>query len=361
MKAIAVLDQFKCAIEEKPNNDHNQLLDKAYQLVQKEVIESNYSIESVRLAHKIFGYLGDHGLNERVTLMEKYIASGNSNSVEDQFWANWELVDNLALLKKYDIMIDEQIRFWEWTKEVMPQDYLLNVMFDSTQAVGWFHENRVDEWFDLYSELIHLVVPSSNNRKQRILLVETASGLLIFNLKDAKAALKELKLYEHVLNEDPTWSGYNEFFIRLKFYQLSIHSEQEDWENYDKVVEEAMSVINHNIAQLNEGNLDKREEVCDMAHEIGTCLMWEKRYEQAIPLFEFALQNQGTGITHFFYAICIWPLRKDRKETIHHLKMAENKVLGNGGLRSRYIHMFLEQPEFSDVRNDEEFLAVFKR
>src|SRR5690625_5154948 len=96
-----------------------------------------------------------------------------------------------------------------------------------------------------------------------------------------------------------------------------------------------------------------------MAHEIGTCLTWEKRYENAMALFEYAIEYQGVGVTHFLYAICIWASQKNRKKTIHHLQMAELKIKGNDGLRARYIHMFLEQPEFEDIREDSEFLSIF--
>ncbi|TYP76834.1 hypothetical protein BCM02_103498 [Paenibacillus methanolicus] len=51
--------------------------------------------------------------------------------------------------------------------------------------------------------------------------------------------------------------------------------------------------------------------------------------------------------------------QRDRIAALHHLRLAETKVKGNGGLRLRYKHMFLEQEEFSELWEDYEFLSAF--
>jgi len=361
MNAASILDEFLNDSSTNPLSKHDSLLIQAYNLVKKELVKSNYSFEQVQLAHKIYGYMGDQGLNERVQLMREFLQNNLEASLENKFWANWELVDNLALLKRYREMIEEQKLFFEWTTNNMSDQYLIKVMFDSTQAIGWVQENQEDEWFEIYNQLIKKVEPTSQNRHDRILLVETATGLLIYNLHRYHAAKIELERYYDILNENTNWDQYNRFYIRLKSYQLGLYSGQDDWEKYDEIVEDAKVKIRSSASRISKEDKEAIDDVCDMAHELGTCLMWERRYEQAIPLFEYALENQGTGVTHFFYAICIWATRKDRNKTLHHLQSAESSIRGNGGLRSRYIHMFLEQPEFQEVWNDEEFLSVFNR
>ncbi|GIN72445.1 hypothetical protein J14TS2_29200 [Bacillus sp. J14TS2] len=362
MNANSVFNGFISKTEIDPKKDYEDLLLRAYHLVKEEVVQSNYSINYVRLAHKIFGYLGDDGLNERIELMKKYLQhGGNLNSKEDTFWANWELIDNLALLKRYKEMIREQRRFLDWAKENMKLDNWIKVMYDSTQAVGWVHEEQEDEWFQIYYDLMASVEPTEQNRQNRVLYVETATGLFAFNLKRYDEALKEIKRYKNILSEDTSWTEFRKFSIRRISYLLEVYSGKNQIEKYDETIKEAIAKIELYIKQYDEGLSVDIDEVCDMAHEIGTCLMWEKRYQKAMTLFEYAIEYQGTGITHFFYAICIWATQKNRKETIHHLQLADLKVQGNEGLRSRYIHMFLEPPEFADIREDNEFLLVFNK
>lgn len=360
MGASLALEEFLSKAESNPAKENEKLLTAAYKLAKQEVVNSNYSIDSVRLAHKVFGYLGDSGLIERIELMKKYLEHENINSFKDKFWANWQLVDNLALVKRYKEMIKEHRKFLVWTKVYMEQEYWIKAMYDSTQAIGWFCENQAKEWFEIYYDLINRIEPSELNRKTRILYVETAAGLLAFNLQEYDSALIEIKRYQNILLEDKAWSQFRKFSIRRFSYLLEVYRGKKEMMKYDEVINESISEIELSIKQYNQGLSIDIDEICDMAHEIGTCLMWGKRYQQAIPLFEFAIEKQGNGVTHFFYAICIWATQKNRKKTMHHLKMAELTARGNGGLRSRYIHMFLEQNEFSDIQNDKEFLSIFK-
>ncbi|WNQ13374.1 hypothetical protein MJA45_10230 [Paenibacillus aurantius] len=359
MEAAVFLKEFISQNESCPSGQDEALLVDAYELVKKELLETSYSIESVRLAHKIFGYLGDKGLNERIETMRKYLKSEQLKTLEDQFWAQWELVDNLALLKKYKVMIEEQKLFLAWAREKTSADHLLKVMFDSTQALGWVEEGQSEEWFDIYHDIIKRTKPTPSNRHARVLYVETAAGVLIYHLKNYAEAVDEIERYHNIIYEDVSWDEHIKFSIRLKSYQLGLYSAEVDWLNYEKTVNESILEIINSINKHNNDGSVSLDDICDMAHEIGTCLMWERRYNQAMPLFEYSIQHQGAGITHYFYAICVWAAQKDRPTTLKHLTLAELKVKGNGGLRSRYKQMFSEQTEFADVWQDEEFLSVF--
>jgi len=361
MNATLALNEFLSKTNNNPTIENEKLLLTAYQLVKEEVIKSNYSIEKVRLAHTIYGYLGDKGLSERVDLMRKCLLHTATGSPEDKFWANWELVDNLALLKRYEEMVKEQRIFLDWAKSNMSPKSCLKVMYDSTQAIGWINESRTDEWFDIYHNLINSIEPTKQNRHNRVLYVETAAGLLAFSLQKYDDALKEIERYKNILLEDRAWSEFKKFSIRRISYLLEVYSGKNEMEKYDELVNNAISEIELYFKQYKQRMSIDIDEVCNMAHDIGACLMWDKRYQKAMMLFEYAIEKQGAGITHFFYAICIWTLKKNRKITLHHLQRAELKVKGNGGLRSRYIHMFLKQPEFSEIHDDEEFLSIFKR
>lgn len=359
MNATSALDSFIGVTERYPAESHESLLIKAYQLIKEELVQTRFAVEKVRLAHRIFGYLGDDGIRERVTLLRNYLQYASDAPPNERFWANWELVDSLALLKQNKEMLQEQQELLLWCKHMLSPDYWIQVMYDSTQAIGWIHENQAQAWFKIYYDFIHYIEPTATNRRNRVLYIETAVGMLVFYLHQYEDALNEIARYRSVLHEDASWEEFNRFNVRLTSYELGLYSAQGDWIRYNNTAERVIADIGARISKYKQKKSCDVEELCDMAHEIGTCLMWEQHYLQAMPLYEFALDHQGTGLTHFFYSVCVWATTKNKDETLRHLQLSEWKVKGNGGLRSRYIHMFKEQPEFEDVQDDEQFLAIF--
>ena len=125
----------------------------------------------------------------------------------------------------------------------MSIEWCIKVMFDSTQAIGWFSEGVTEEWFDIYFELINKIQPTNQNRHNRVLYVETATGLLVYQLKEYDSALKEIERYKQILNEDQTWVEFNEFFIRRIPYLLEVYSGTSNEEKYDQVASEAIAKI----------------------------------------------------------------------------------------------------------------------
>ncbi|GMA62046.1 hypothetical protein NZD89_20145 [Alicyclobacillus fastidiosus] len=358
MNASSVLDEFIQKTEAHPLENHNDLLFHARDLLEAELIVGNYPIKTVRLAYKLYGYLGDNGLAERINVMSKFLRSGHG-SLDDQFWAKWVIVDNLALLKRYTEMVKEHQEFLIWAKSHMEPVYWIKVMSDSTQAEGWFELGMTEMWFEIYHDSMSKVVPEVANRCDRIYYMETAIGLLVEYLHKYEPAIPEIERYRGIINEDPLWTEYDRFSIRLKSYELGLYSKLNQWDKYDEIIAEATAMIQDRAQRYERGEFANIDEICDMAHEVGCCLMWEKRYDQALPLFEYAIANQGVGVTHYFYAMCVWATEKNRSKTMHHLHMAQKTTKGNQGLRSRYKHMFLDTPEFADVHDDVEFLLVF--
>ena len=58
-------------------------------------------------------------------------------------------------------------------------------------------------------------------------------------------------------------------------------------------------------------------------------------------------------------AVSIWASEKDRKKTLDYLKIAQDKfVVRTLNYPDSYYPTFLEMPEFSDVKDDPEFLKV---
>lgn len=63
--------------------------------------------------------------------------------------------------------------------------------------------------------------------------------------------------------------------------------------------------------------------------------------------------------SHFQLAVSIWASEKEREKTLQHLKIAQDAYVVRGyNYQDSYYPSFLETPEFSDVKDDPEFLKI---
>ena len=96
-----------------------------------------------------------------------------------------------------------------------------------------------------------------------------------------------------------------------------------------------------------------------LAHDVGCCLLWSKKYNEAKRFLQVAIDlEDNNNYGHFQLAVSIWASEKDREKTLHHLKVAQNYYVVNPYNQDTYYPTFLETPEFSDVKDDKEFLKV---
>ena len=116
-----------------------------------------------------------------------------------------------------------------------------------------------------------------------------------------------------------------------------------------------------------EGELKKRDagqpvnldDLMWFAHDVGCCLVWSKKYSEARRFLQVAIDlEDNNNYGHFQLAVSIWASEKDREKTLHHLKVAQDYYVVNPYNQDTYYPTFLETPEFSDVKDDEEFLKV---
>ena len=96
------------------------------------------------------------------------------------------------------------------------------------------------------------------------------------------------------------------------------------------------------------------------AHDVGCCLVWSKKYDEAKRMLQIAVDlGNDNHYAHFQLAVSIWASEKDREKTLHHLKTAQDYyVVDSYNYRDSYYPSFLGTPEFSDVKDDPEFLKV---
>ena len=310
--------------------------------------------ELVHLADKIYTYMGKLGLEKRISLHRRYLKIASDN--KERFWSHWQLVDSLAVLQRNRETVEEQTRLYRWTCEQLSDAYVLEALYDTTQAKCWKEEGRIDEWFQLYDEASERLENPGVNRYTRCLFLQAGTEVSFFNDRLDEALLEVEKLER--LNSTPGLEHYFQFRLAVITTRLLVYGKQEDWERFNQVFMEASALVEEEVEKRNAGHSVNIGNLAWAAHDIGWCLLWSKKYNEARRFLQIAVDfGNNNAWSPFFLAVSIWASEKDREKTLHHLKTAQDFML-NPLNRGMFHQTFLETPEFSDVKDDKEFLKV---
>ena len=329
------------------------ILTEAYNEVE-EALKGEITPELVRLADDIYTYMGKLGLEKRISLHRRYLKVVSDN--KERFWSHWQLVDTLAVLQRNRETVEEQLRLYRWACKYLSDEYVLEALYDTTQAACWKEEDRIDEWFQLYDEASKRLGNPEVNRYTRCLFLQAGAEVSLFNDRLDEALLEVEKLER--LNSTHGLEGYFQFWLSVITARLLVYSKQEDWERFNQVFMEASTFLEEEVGKRDTGHPVNIGNLTWAAHDIGWCLLWSKKYNEARRFLQIAVDlGNNNAWSHFFLGVSIWASEKDREETLHHLKTAQDFML-NPLNRDMFHQTFLETPEFLDVRGDKEFLKV---
>ena len=344
-------DSFMNQAKSDPTSGEDTLTE-AYNEVE-DIIKGEITPELVHLADDIYMYMGKLGLEKRISLHRRYLDVAPDN--KERFWSHWHLVDSLAVLQRNRETVEEQSRLYRWTCEHLSDEYVLEALYDTTQATCWKGEGRIDEWFQLYSEASKRLGNPEVSRLKHCLFLQAGAEVSMSNDRLDEALLGIEKL--ECSNSDPGWDHYFRFWLAVRTNRLLVYSKQEDWDRFNQVVTEASTFIEGEVQKQNTGSPGNLGDLTWAAYDIGYCLIWSKKYNEAKRFLQVAIDSGNEAWSHFYFAVSIWASEKNRETTLHHLKVAQDIVL-NALNRDMYHQTFLETPEFSDVKDDKEFLKV---
>ncbi len=96
-------------------------------------------------------------------------------------------------------------------------------------------------------------------------------------------------------------------------------------------------------------------------HDIGCVLVWLGKYSDATRFLQVASDlGNNNHYGHFMLAVSIWASKKDREKTLHHLKIAQDYYIVEAyNYMDSYYSSFRSTHEFSDIKDDPEFLHIF--
>ena len=317
-------------------------------------LKDEITSELVHLADEIYEYMGKLGYAKRVSLHRGYLGVAPDNA--ERFWSHSLLMGSLNMLGRNREVVEEQSRLYRWTCKHLSDDYVLEILGYYLSETGcWKAEGRIDEWFQLYDEASERLGNPEVDREKRCGFLQTGAEVLMHNdrLDETLLAIEKLERS----NDDPSWGYYRQYWLGAITTRLRVHSKREDWTRFDQVFTEASAFIEGEVEKRDAGHPVNRMDLAWIAHDVGACLMWSKKHHKAKHLLQVAIDSNNDPGTHFFLAANIWTSEKDREKTLHHLKIAQD-IESNPWNRDPFLRSFLETPEFSDVKDDKEFLKV---
>ena len=231
-------------------------------------------------------------------------------------------------------------------------------MLIGTSAGCWKAEGCIDDWIQLYNEASERLENPEVSQYSRCEFLQTGAEILQRNDR-LDAALLEIEKLESA-NGKPGWGSYFKFWLAVREIRLLLYSKQEDWDRFDQVWTETNMFIEGELKKLDAGFPVNLYELLCAVHNVGCCLVWSKKYHAAKRLLQVAIDLENYNeYSHFMLAVSIWASEKDRERTLQHLKIAQDAYVVRGyNYQDSYYPSFLETPEFSDVKEDPEFLKV---
>ena len=323
---------------------HNQVED---------ALKGEITPELVHLADEIYEYIGKVGMEKRVSLHRRYL--NVVLDTKERFWTHRQLSGNLARLRRNREAVEEQVRLYRWACEHLSDEDVLETVSSLSHIECWKAEGRIDEWFQLYEKASERLENPELSRYARCDFLQIGSEILRAYDRFDETLLGMEKLER--ANGEPDWEHYFRFWLAVRTNRLLVYSKQEDWDRFDQALTEASAFIEGELEKQDAGHSVNISNLTWAAHDIGCSLLWSEKYSEAKHFLQIAVDLiRYDACTHFFLAVSIWASEKDREKTLHHLKATQDYVLNPN--RDMYYSNFLETPEFSDVKDDKEFLKA---
>ena len=344
-------DSFIAQAKSDPTSGED-ILKEAHNQVE-DALRGEITPELVHLADEIYEYIGKVGMEKRVSLHRRYL--NVALDTKERFWTHRQLSGNLARLRRNSEAVEEQVRLYRWTCEYMSDKDVLETVSSLSHIECWKTEGRIDEWLQLYEEASERLENPDLSRYARCDFLQIGSEILraYERFDDTLLGMEKLER----ANGEPDWEHYFRFWLAVRTNRLLVYSKQEDWDRFDQALTEARAFIEGELEKRDAGHSVNISNLTWAAHDVGCCLLWSEKYSEARHFLQIAADLiRYDACTHFFLAVSVWASAKDREKTLHHLKATQDYVLNPN--RDMYYSYFLETAEFSDVKNDAEFLKA---
>jgi tetratricopeptide (TPR) repeat protein len=324
-----------------------------HERLQARVLDS----EAVHVAVDLSNYFGE---DRKLTVktLSRYLTQPLPQ--DEEAWARWRLVDNLAALGRCSEVVATQQQFLDWARQVLPPDQLLWVMYDSTQALSWVEAGKENTWLQVFQNLMGQVSATPENRRNRFIYLETAS-VVLNSLRRVSEVLQIAQLIRQLSEEDTSWDRSLEAKLISFATAINAHCAMQEMEEARRSAEIASKLLEEQWQNLSAMTSSEKQKLLIMYHNMGGTLYLTRQYELAVPFLRRAVElNSFVEHTYLWLSASLWATTKERPEVLALLKQGAQRAVGNQGLGSVGYDKWMNLPEFQDVINDDGFLDAVK-
>ncbi|MGL5940151.1 MAG: hypothetical protein ACRC2S_07140 [Waterburya sp.] len=279
----------------------------------------SYNFETIRLQVENLSREGNREVI--VDILSNYLKS--DLKVEERVWGWWNLVDNLALLRRYNDAVSQQEAYLKWAiSSNLDSELILEVMNDGTQALCWLQLDRIDDWKDILNQLIDNTQPSPENRLSRFYYFRTAARIF----SDAtryELAEKSIIQLKNLILEDINWKQKTWVEIEITALELNLLESKGDVNQARQIAEKARK----QIELIERSKLTNPTKISTLWHNNAAPLFRIGLYSKAELMFRRAIaSNPQNWCALVFLAACLTKIGKCPEESANLLAKAASLI-----------------------------------
>ena len=353
-------DSYMEQVKTNPTSREELLTDTFNEI--EDTLNGDISPEVVHLlVDDIYPHMGKQGIEKRLPLLHKFLENPPDN--KERFWAHQELASSFAFLGRHRESVEEQLQLYQWAcKNNISDRDVLKIFCSNLENPGaWSAEDRIDEWIKLYHEVSERLENPDVSYLDRCVFLQIGAEVLRANGKSDESLILLEKLENTNTKQD--WRHYFRFWLHVKTNRLLLYNRRNDSERFDEIITELKDYMEGEYKKYTARQPVNTGDLIWLTHDIGCSLVWMQKYSLARSFLQVACDLGGEDhYRHYQLAVSIWASEKDREKTLHHLKIAEkNYVISSYNFRDSYYSYFVNTYEFSDIKDDPEFLSIFTK
>ncbi|VEP18280.1 hypothetical protein H1P_730021 [Hyella patelloides LEGE 07179] len=268
----------------------------------------NYSFEQIRLQVESHNRQGNK--ETIIDLLTTYLKS--DLKISEKAWCWWNLVDNLALLRRCREAVTQQKAYLDWAIDShLNSQQILEVMNDGTQALCWLQIDCIDDWINIFNTLINNTKPNLENRLARFYYLRTAARILITTAK-YDLATNLIKQLKKILLEDTNWEHNSWIKLEITAVELNLLEANND-------INQALQIttqVKEQIETIERLQLANSSQISTLWHNNAAPLFRTELYSEAELMFRKAIaSNPQNWCSLVFLAVCLQKQDKSKEES----------------------------------------------
>jgi hypothetical protein len=368
---VEIVAEFNRQRAANPATADRSLLEAGRRLLQEQLQQSCWEPHIVHSGFALLHRLGDY--SAITDLLSRYLLQ--SLSVDEEAWARWHLIDNVALCGRCEAAVAGHREFLRRAQEVFPKhppslerdipfypagerarttlskDSLLAwVMGDGTQAMCWIEVGRGDEWLEIFYDIMAATPATAENRFRRFNYLRTASVVASMMGRVGKA-LEITQRVGALAGEEASREAAQRWTMEAHILEIRVHQEAQNTEEVRRTGRMAITLIEEYAREQDSASASESSRLRSFRHNTAATLYRAGQYDLATPLLRRVIEC-GTPLPwpYIWLAASLWATTRNRSEVLALLQQATHRTRGDCAWDE-----CRKLPEFQEVAEDPEF------